>query len=256
VPRHRDLVVSNGAVRLNVRDYGGQGTPVLLIHGAGRSLLDWEPMVPQLLISHRVAGFDLRGHGGSSDGPWDWTMVQDDCQAVITELGYEQPALVGHSLGGMIAAMLATVPGRCRVAVNLDGHGSLPANQYVGMHPDTVTQLLGEQAREVRQALAALTQPKREVAAKLLDDVAALDLFEVYRAGRATLLIVQAQQLPEGGAAAMLARAHRDGTALVLEELAARHPHIHYQRVEATHALIFEQPEALATSIRDFIAMG
>lgn len=256
VPRHRDLGVSNGAVRLNVRDYGGQGSPVLLIHGAGRSLLDWELMVPHLLTSHRVASFDLRGHGGSSDGTWDWAAVQDDCMAVITELGYEQPALVGHSLGGMIAAMQASVPGRCSVAVNLDGHGSLPAKQYVGVDADTVTRHLAEQERQVRQGLALLPRPKQEMATKLLADVAGLDLFEVYRACRSPLLIFQAQQLPDGSAAALVARAHRDGTALVLEELAARHPHLRYQRVEATHALILEQPEALATAIRDFITSG
>lgn len=51
--------------------------------------------------------------------------------AVVDTLGLDRPAVVGHSLGGMVAALWAAGHSSCRLAVNLDGHGNpTRADQY------------------------------------------------------------------------------------------------------------------------------
>jgi pimeloyl-ACP methyl ester carboxylesterase len=131
-----DRTIRNGSIELATRDHGGDGPDLLLIPGAERTLLDFRALAPQLTGSFRVVSMDLRNHGGSGDGPWRWDDVAGDVEAVIRELGLVTPAVVGHSLGGMVAAMhAARFPGSSSAAVNLDGVGIGRYDQYVGMNP-------------------------------------------------------------------------------------------------------------------------
>ena len=126
VPTRTDLsVVSADGTRLAVRDHGGSGPVLLLMHGASQNLATWTDMAPYFTSHHRVVAMDLRNHGKSADGPWTWSAALDDIDAVMDELGLEDVTLVGHSLGGMLAAMYAAADRRpCRAAVNIDGHGN------------------------------------------------------------------------------------------------------------------------------------
>src|SRR5437667_2921321 len=103
----RDLTVVSEGVPLAARDFGGAGQPVILLHGLGRTLVDWSIIGPLLSSSHRTVAFDLRGHGQSGDGAWSWAAALADIEAVASELDLDTPALVGHSLGGMLAVMWA-----------------------------------------------------------------------------------------------------------------------------------------------------
>ncbi|MFC7110607.1 alpha/beta fold hydrolase [Nonomuraea rubra] len=87
-----DLVIDDRPVRLAVRDHGGHGAPVLLLHGLGGTLLHWDELAPLLTGSHRVVAMDLRGHGLSGDGPWEWEAVLDDVRAVVDHLGLAEPS--------------------------------------------------------------------------------------------------------------------------------------------------------------------
>ncbi len=139
---HDSIVDGNDGMRIAVRDYGGTGKPILLLHGAGRTLTDWSPMAEHLVRGHRVVAMDLRNHGRSGDGAWTWEAVLDDVRSVVTALGLERPAVVGHSLGGMVAAMYGADEMDCAGAVNLDGHGMGRPEQYVGIDPQTVIEHL------------------------------------------------------------------------------------------------------------------
>ena len=88
---------------------GGDGPPVVLLHGPGESAVWWMRVIPDLVTSHRVIVPDLPGHG-ASEGMEDVL----DADRVLAWLGklIEQactspPALVGHLLGGAIAARFA-----------------------------------------------------------------------------------------------------------------------------------------------------
>ncbi|PRX99081.1 alpha/beta fold hydrolase [Allonocardiopsis opalescens] len=117
-----DTVVSTGPVPIAVRDHGGDGPPLLLLHGGGANLAAMTPLAARLRGRYRVITPDLRGHGRSGDGPWDWDAVLDDLAAVAGALRLERPAVVGWSLGGMAAAHWARRTPDCPGAVNIDGN--------------------------------------------------------------------------------------------------------------------------------------
>lgn len=117
-----DAVVAHAGVALSVRDLGGSGAPVLLLHGAGNTLADMVPLATHLAADHRVVAMDLRNHGHSGDGRWEWDEVLGDVHAVISQLELVRPVVVGHSLGGMLAALYADRYADVAAAVNLDGH--------------------------------------------------------------------------------------------------------------------------------------
>jgi pimeloyl-ACP methyl ester carboxylesterase len=135
-----DLTVDSGGVRIAVRDFGGEGQALILLHGLGGTLLDWTVMAPLLTAHHHVVALDLRGHGQSGDGEWSWAQALADVAAVADVVGAVNPAVVGHSLGGMLAGMWGAAHPDCPGVVNLDGHGRMRPDQFVGLDPATAAE--------------------------------------------------------------------------------------------------------------------
>jgi pimeloyl-ACP methyl ester carboxylesterase len=144
---HR-ITTPHGTVALV--DYGGDGPSVLLLHGGGRTLADWE-LVRRHLRGRRVVAADFRWHGFSSDeGDVSLEANADDAEAIIDALGLNNPAIAGHSLGGMVAAVYATRHPDCPGVVNLDGHGRGTPDQYEGISAEQLEAFFQEQ-REALQ---------------------------------------------------------------------------------------------------------
>jgi pimeloyl-ACP methyl ester carboxylesterase len=154
----RDLSVESAGVPLAVRDFGGAGRPVVLLHGLGRTLIDWSVIAPILSTNMRAVAFDLRGHGRSGEGRWTWDQALDDIDAVVERLNLGTPTVAGHSLGGMLAVMWANShPGT--PVVNLDGHGRRTLSQYAGISEDDARRRVGEAEQRVKASLLALSGP-------------------------------------------------------------------------------------------------
>ena len=87
----------------------GSGPPVLLIHGVGARLENWDGVTAVLSRNFKVVRYDLRGHGKSSkvSGPYSLEMFADDAAGLLNHLGIARAHVAGHSLGGMIAITLA-----------------------------------------------------------------------------------------------------------------------------------------------------
>jgi pimeloyl-ACP methyl ester carboxylesterase len=119
----RDLFVDAGGVRLAVRDYGGEGRPLILLHGGpGPNLAVWDRFAPRLVGRLRVFAFDQRGHGQSDDAQdYSYPTLVGDIRAVVHRLGLDEPILVGHSWGGMIALLYAADYPECPGVVAVDG---------------------------------------------------------------------------------------------------------------------------------------
>src|SRR4051812_16906705 len=100
-------VVSDG-IRLTVRDHGGPGAPVLLLHGLAGHCGEWDA-VTEGLSEYRVVALDQRGHGASERRPAGVSRAAyvADVAAVIDALGLDRPVLVGQSLGGHTAVLAA-----------------------------------------------------------------------------------------------------------------------------------------------------
>jgi pimeloyl-ACP methyl ester carboxylesterase len=92
---------------------GGDGSPVVLLHGPGGSAVHWTWVIPELASTHRVIAPDLPGQGSSlvDDGPIDAARVLTWLGELIERTCPSPPALVGYALGGAIAARFAGVHG-------------------------------------------------------------------------------------------------------------------------------------------------
>src|SRR5437763_12490399 len=102
--------IEAGGRRLRVLDLGGgQATPVVLIHGFGADLNGWMFTQPALAENRRAVAIDLPGHGGSVKevGTGDATGFAAAVAAAFAALDIEKAHLVGHSLGGAVAATFA-----------------------------------------------------------------------------------------------------------------------------------------------------
>jgi pimeloyl-ACP methyl ester carboxylesterase len=88
---------------------GGEGPPLLLVHGLGGAASNWTELVPLLSRRHRLLVPDLPGHGRSSALPAVSGLEPfADRVALVAEREGMLPApVVGHSLGGMIVLRLA-----------------------------------------------------------------------------------------------------------------------------------------------------
>lgn len=103
----------------------GSGSAVVLIHGFGSSIYTWKDVIPALAARHHVVALDLPGFG-ASERPVDLSLG-DFLAAVLDlmdRLGIERAAVVGNSMGGATAAILAaTAPGRVSRLVLIDAAG-------------------------------------------------------------------------------------------------------------------------------------
>jgi pimeloyl-ACP methyl ester carboxylesterase len=88
---------------------GGEGLPVILVHGLSGAATNWVAVAPRLAKNYRVLIPDLPGHGRSSPLPHARSLDPfAESVAVLAEREQMLPAaVVGHSLGGLVALRLA-----------------------------------------------------------------------------------------------------------------------------------------------------
>ena len=110
LPPGRTVVVP-GRGEFFVRDTGGDGVPVLLVHGwMFPSDLNWlQTYAPLRRAGYRVLAMDLRGHGRGlrSESPFRLADCADDAAGVLAALGTGPALVVGYSMGGPVTQLLA-----------------------------------------------------------------------------------------------------------------------------------------------------
>lgn len=111
---------------------GGQGKPVLFLHGAG-GVTASDPFLSTLAKRHRVIAPLLPGYGPSAECEQLRTMLDITLHTwdVVDALGLDDFTLVGHSMGGMIAAEMAAVAPRSVSRLGLIA----PAGLWLDAHP-------------------------------------------------------------------------------------------------------------------------
>jgi len=87
----------------------GDGPPIFLIHGIGDSSASWVPIMPKLAETHTVIAPDLLGHGNSDKPRADYSAAAyaNGMRDLMEYLGIDHATVVGHSLGGGVAAQIA-----------------------------------------------------------------------------------------------------------------------------------------------------
>ena len=139
-----DVLIRNKDLLIAAQAWPGPGHPLLLLHGMGGTLLTWATVIPHLSKSHEVICMDLRNHGHSGSGSWNWDAVLDDVEAVLTHFDAKDAIIVGHSLGGTIATLYARVHPDIQGIVNLDGFGLGKPEEYTSLPLGSVTACLSQ----------------------------------------------------------------------------------------------------------------
>ena len=98
-----------GGVRFFAVDFGGSGRSILLRPGLAGSAGEWRDTASWLSAACRVVALEQRGHGRSDRTPPDMSTdaFVEDAEMCLVEMGCYPATLIGQSLGGLIAMLLA-----------------------------------------------------------------------------------------------------------------------------------------------------
>jgi pimeloyl-ACP methyl ester carboxylesterase len=105
-----ELLFERDGVRLAGIDFGGDGPPVLLLHGLAGYAGEWAETAGWLSNRAQVVALDARGHGNSKRFPSDVSRAAHlaDAAFAVERLGLGPIVVVGQSLGGLTALLLAS----------------------------------------------------------------------------------------------------------------------------------------------------
>ena len=112
-PGFKPITIQTGGATIN-GVMAGQGSPVLLLHGAPQSMISWRLAAPDLAKDHTVVVTDLRGYGDSSKPPdgdnhsnYSKRAMAQDQVDVMRQLGFDGFSVIGHDRGGRVAHRMA-----------------------------------------------------------------------------------------------------------------------------------------------------
>lgn len=235
---------------------GQMQTPVVLIHGAGGTHLQWSPQLRRL-PGYRVFALDLPGHGKS--GGRGLQSIQGYADAVVEwlqALGLWRAVFVGHSMGGAIALTLAldhpqhvsrlalvSTGARLRVhAAILDNAAS--ESTYLNAVQTIIEWAFSSQAppRMVELAAKRMAETRASV---LYGDFLACNDFDV------------SERLAEIHHSTLVVCGVEDRMApLRYSQFLAEHiPNAHLEIIpNAGHMVILEQPQAVANALLTFLS--
>jgi pimeloyl-ACP methyl ester carboxylesterase len=162
------VTAPNGAVQLAYEVHGpADAPPMVLLHALGERRTSWAPVVERFTGRFRVLALDLRGHGESPrPATYSSRLMRDDVVAALDEHGLDSVTLVGHSLGGIVAYLVAMdQPHRVERLVVEDAAPPFPRDRPIPDRPDheldfdwaLVPAILGEAGRGDPEAWAGLS---------------------------------------------------------------------------------------------------
>ena len=125
------FITAEPGVRLEVKDWGGVGKPVVFLAGLGGTLHVFDDFAPQLTGRYHVYGITRRGYGASTapdpvGDHYDADRLGDDVISVLDKMKIQDPVLIGHSFAGEeLSSVCSRFPNRVAGLVYLDA-----ANRY------------------------------------------------------------------------------------------------------------------------------
>jgi len=244
----------------------GAGDPLVILHGVFGSLSNWNAIARRLSGAYRVFTLDLRNHGRSPHAvTMHYPEMAADAAEFMTSQGLDRVPVIGHSMGGKVAMMLAlTHPALLRGLVVLD---IAPVT-----YPDRFSPLLAALNQLDLSLLRSRTDADRQLARSIpAPQVRAFLLQNLVKDGdgfrwRINLPVITASMgsisgFPDVGGRVFAGRALfvRGGDSDYIQEhhlpaIEALFPAARVETVNgASHWLHHERPERITRIIEDFI---
>lgn len=240
---------------------GRRKPPVVLLHGLTGSGACWMPLARALEGEYDVVMPDARGHGHSSKplNGYRYENHAGDVIGLIQGLGLAAPVVLGHSMGGMTAAVAASQMGKgIRAVILADPTFLSPQRQREVHESDGVEQhrrllrlnkndlLAQERARHPHRSPELI---ERLAEARLQTQIAAFDVLTPpnpeYHALVSTIGVPILLVIGDKGAVVSLE------TALELQKL---NPHLRVEQIQgAGHGLPYDQPDRFEAVVRSFL---
>ncbi|GAB6038277.1 alpha/beta hydrolase [Fundidesulfovibrio butyratiphilus] len=256
--RHETFLTDDGCA-LNVL-CGGQGEKaVLFVHGNSCDHTFLAPQIEYFARTHQVVAPDLRGHGKSDkpEGDYSFARLADDLAGVCLGLGLPPVAVVGHSMGGVVALEFSRRHPRLTAAVAcLDTTVVSPPGRH-GRLTALLEGLRSENSRSYflrnfESAFLPTDDPGRRQAIleRMLETPrhVTVSLFEQWRLGDGQAAL-SALRSP------FLYVASSNGRSQV-EDLSRLHPHVSYgQVVGSGHFLTLEVPDQVNAMLGRFFEL-
>lgn len=133
----REVALAGGTV-ISCRLSGDPGAPpMVLLHALGEDAGSWDEVAAWFATGFRIVALDLRGHGTSTwPGAYSFPLLRDDVLGVLDALDLSDLVLVGHSMGGIVAYLVAQAqPGRISRLVVEDAAPPFPRDRPVPARP-------------------------------------------------------------------------------------------------------------------------
>ncbi|RKS77514.1 pimeloyl-ACP methyl ester carboxylesterase [Motilibacter peucedani] len=152
----------------------GRGPALVLLHYWGGSARTWTPLLDHL-GDRETVGIDTRGWGRSRalPGPFDLHRLADDTAAVIESLGLADYVVVGHSMGGKVAQVLAARhPAGLRGLVLVAPAPARPADEVTPAYQAQLATAYdsAESVAGVRDAVLTATALPGELGTQVVED--------------------------------------------------------------------------------------
>ncbi len=242
---------------------GGDKPPVVLLHGLMLSAACSTPLARALEENYDIVMPDARGHGSSSapDHGYCYNNLATDVVSLIDTLGIEFPVLLGHSMGGMTAAVVASrIPHNLRGLILADPTFLTPKIQQEVYESD-----VADQHRQI------LNRPKEKYLAEVLvrHSHRSREIIELFAQARFQTSMHAFDILtPPNPDYIQLIKALDVPSLLVIgdlglvvstemaTELADLNQHLKVAQIaEAGHAVPYDQPERFAAIVQTFLRL-
>lgn len=138
-PFGQDKCIAINGLQLHYVEWGSRGNPALvLLHGFQSNAHTWDTFSQATADTYHVLALDQRGHGDTSwapDGNYAAASSVSDIAGFITALHLAPAVVIGHSMGGRHAAMIAAEhPEQVKKVVIVDTAAEFPATRLAARH--------------------------------------------------------------------------------------------------------------------------
>lgn len=161
-------------VHLEVKDWGGSGSPLILLAGFGQAASDLDSLAKNFTKSHRVVAITRRGFGGSSTpvpivSNYTPERIAADTIAVLDKMKIKKAFFAGHSVAGQELSEIGTkYPNRVAGLIYMEAAN---AQAFYGEHADTLYPIAGEVRRDLEKLITSQPSEAAALVAKIKGDL-------------------------------------------------------------------------------------